>query len=396
VATPTSRRGFVVPEVLFRQVSYTVAYLMEQIRLGVLGLPDIQRPFVWSAAKVRDLFDSMYRGFPVGQLLFWESGVSDGHRQIGADTKQKVPSLLIVDGQQRLTALYAVLNGLPVVNQEYVPQQIRIAFCPNDETFKVADAATVKDSEFIADISEVFSHGASYPYITKFMRRLKEHGEVTPEQEARLSAAIDRLFDLKSYPFTALELPASVDEEQVAEVFVRINSSGATLKQSDFILTLMSVFWDDGRMALEQFCRACGHPSDSGPSPYNHFIKPLPDDLLRVDVALGFRRARLRHVYSILRGKDLETGEFSDEQRQHQFGVLERSQASVLDLQNWHEFFKCLMLAGFRGQEMISSDVGLMYSYAMFLIGRRDFAVPLPDLKKAIAQWFFMVSLTSR
>ncbi len=385
-----------MPEVLFKQVSYTVAYLMEQIRLGILGLPDIQRPFVWSATKVRDLFDSMYRGFPVGQLLLWESGVSGGQKQIGADTKQKVPGLLIVDGQQRLTALYAVLNALPVVGQDYVPVEIRIAFCPRDQTFKVTDAATVNDPEFIADISEVFSHGAPYSYIAKFMERLKGHREVTPHEEERLSAAIDRLFHLKSYPLTALELPATVDEEQVAEVFVRINSSGVILKQSDFILTLMSVFWDDGRVALERFCRACRQPSESGPSPYNYFIKPLPDDLLLVDVALGFRRARLRHVYSILRGKDLETEEFSDERRRQQFEVLERSQASVLDLQNWHEFLKCLMLAGFRGHYMISSHVGLMYSYAMFLIGRRDFGVPLPDLKKALARWFFMVSLTSR
>lgn len=385
-----------MPEVLFRQVTYTVSHLMDQISLGVLGLPDIQRPFVWPAAKVRDLFDSMYRGFPVGHLLFWENGVSDGHKQIGADTKQKVPRLLIVDGQQRLTSLYAVLNGLPVVNQDYVAQGIRIAFRPRDETFEVTDAAIVKDPEFIADISEVFSHSASYSYIGKFMNRLKEYREVPPEEEERVSAAIDRLFDLRSYPFTALELPATVDEEQVAEVFVRINSSGVTLNQSDFILTLMSVFWDDGRMALEQFCRACRQPSDSGPSPYNHFVKPRPHEVLLVDVALGFRRARLRHVYSILRGKDLETEEFSDERRQQQFGVLERSQASVLDVQNWHEFLKCLMLAGFRGHEMISSHVGLMYSYAMFLIGRRDFGVPLPDLKKAIARWFFMVSLTSR
>jgi len=385
-----------VAEILFKQVNYHVSYLSDQIRLGVLGLPDIQRPFVWPAAKVRDLFDSMYRGFPVGYLLFWENGVADGHKQIGADSKQKVPKLLIVDGQQRLTSLYAVLHGLPVVTQDYASQRIRIAFRPRDRTFEVSDAAIAKDPEFISDISDVYAHAASHSYISKFVQRLKEHREVSAEEEEQFSVAIDRLFDLRNYPFTALELPSTVDEEQVAEVFVRVNSAGVTLNQSDFILTLMSVFWDAGRLALEDFCRACRQPSDSGPSPYNHFLKPRPHELLLVDVALGFRRARLRHVYSILRGKDLETGEFSDERRQHQFGVLEQAQLYVLDVQNWHEFLKCLVEAGFRGHDMISSHVGLMYSYAMFLIGRRDYGVPLVDLKKAIARWFFMVSLTSR
>jgi hypothetical protein len=112
-----------------------------------------------------------------------------------------------------------------------------------------------------------------------------------------------------------MELSPSVDEEQVAEVFVRINSKGTILNQADFILTLMSVFWDEGRAELERFCAEARQPSTSSASPFNYFIQPYPDQLLRVSVGLGFRRARLQHVYSILRGKDLETGEFSDERR---------------------------------------------------------------------------------
>ncbi len=107
-----------------------------------------------------------------------------------------------------------------------------------------------------------------------------------------------------------MELSASINEEQVAEVFVRVNSKGTPLNQADFILTLMSVFWDEGRAELERFCRESRRPTTGKPSPFNHFIRPEPDQLLRVSVGVGFRRARLQHVYSILRGKDLETGEF--------------------------------------------------------------------------------------
>ena len=84
---------------LFKDTTYSVFGLVEDITQGEVALPDIQRPFVWGAAKVRDLLDSMYKGFPVGYLLFWETGVEAGARQIGVDAKEQVPRLLIVDGQ---------------------------------------------------------------------------------------------------------------------------------------------------------------------------------------------------------------------------------------------------------------------------------------------------------
>ena len=100
----------------FKKVDYDLAGLLHYIEIGDIGLPDIQRPFVWSNAKVRDLFDSMYRGFPVGYLLFWENAAANGAKQIGLDGKQhQFPSRLIVDGQQRLTSLYAVSPCVRVV-----------------------------------------------------------------------------------------------------------------------------------------------------------------------------------------------------------------------------------------------------------------------------------------
>lgn len=142
-------------ESLFKETHYSVKLLIENIDRGQIGLPDLQRPFVWPAKKIRDLFDSMYRGFPVGYLLFWQSS-SDG-RQIGIDGKQAAPSLLIVDGQQRLTSLYAVLQGKQIINSDYQHIKIEIAFRPSDGSFEVSDAAIKKDPEFIPDVSKLWS-----------------------------------------------------------------------------------------------------------------------------------------------------------------------------------------------------------------------------------------------
>ena len=140
-------------EVLFKKVDYTLKGLIEYISMGEIGLPDIQRPFVWPMTKVRDLFDSMYRGFPIGYLLFWENGYSDTHRPIGTEHKQKVARLLIVDGQQRLTSLYAVMKAVPVITKDFKSQRIKIAFHPLSEKFEVSNAAIKKDAEWIPDIS---------------------------------------------------------------------------------------------------------------------------------------------------------------------------------------------------------------------------------------------------
>ncbi len=112
-------------ETVFTKVDYDLGSLVKYIGLGEIGLPDIQRPFVWKNAKVRDLFDSMYKGYPVGYLLFWQNGLAADHRTIGIDDKQKPPRLVIVDGQQRLTSLYAVVNGISVVRDNYDSENIQ-------------------------------------------------------------------------------------------------------------------------------------------------------------------------------------------------------------------------------------------------------------------------------
>lgn len=385
---------------LFKKVDYSLSKLIHDIEQGEIGLPDIQRPFVWEAAKVRDLFDSMYRGFPVGYLLFWSNEHLSNTRQIGITPKQaKVTRLLIVDGQQRLTSLYAVLKGHPFLTKDYKESYIHIAFRPRDAKFEVTDAAIQRDPEFIPDISKIWSPTSDiFELAEEYLSRLKANREVSPEEQKNIRKAISDLFNLQNYPFTAMEISSTVSEEQVSEIFVRINSKGVSLKQADFILTLLSVFWDEGRMQLERFCRDCRRPPavDDGPSPFNYFIQPDPDQILRACVGLGFKRARLQFIYSILRGKDLETGEFSDERRDAQFEVLKKAQAQALDLTIWHEFQKVLIRAGFRSKSMISSDTGLLYAYVMFLIGKHEYKVDPYYLRDVMARWFFMTALTKR
>ena len=387
---------------LFKEVSYSLAVLVGNIQMGSIGLPDIQRPFVWKNAKVRDLFDSMYRGYPVGYFLFWENQVGEKSKQIGANNHQKVPNLLIVDGQQRLTSLYAVLKGIPVVRENYETEQIEIAFRPTDGSFQVCDAAIKKDPEYIPNISELFSPGASqFDIVADYLERLyayreKNGREFTKIEKKASQDNLQRLFNITSFPFTTLELSASISEEQVAEVFVRINSEGKALNQADFILTLMSVFWEDGRKELEDFCRAARLPSKNGPSSFNHFVDPSPDQLLRVAVGIAFRRARLKSAYSVLRGKDMETELFSEEQRDKQFARLKEAQANVLSLTNWHDFLGILKQSGFLGANLISSQTTVYYTYILYLIARTDLKVNPHTLGQVISRWFFMASITSR
>ncbi|HPX61070.1 MAG TPA: DUF262 domain-containing protein [Deltaproteobacteria bacterium] len=384
-------------ETVFKQVNYDLNSLVKFVELGQIGLPDIQRPFVWRNSKVRNLFDSMYRGYPVGYLLFWENALLEGVKTIGTDQKQVVPSLLLVDGQQRLTSLFAVIKGIPVIREDYTAEQIEIAFNPLEGKFEVADAAIRKDKTFIPNISAVWAKDADMFELTdNYLSNLATSREVTSDDTKVVRKAISKLQQLMSFPFTALQLASTVTEEQVSEVFVRINSEGKTLNQADFILTLMSVFWDSGRKELEDFCRAAKVPTVGKPSPFNHFIRPKPDQLLRVAVGLAFRRARLQYVYSILRGKDLATEEFSPERRDAQFEVLKQAQARVLNLQNWHDFLKTLVQAGYRSDTMISSETNLLYTYVFYLIGRSEYGVDEYKLRRVIAQWYYMVNLTGR
>lgn len=166
---------------IFKTIQYPIQTLIDDIDHGKIALPDIQRPFVWNTTKVRDLFDSIYRGYPVGYLLFWENITDKNRKDIGIDTKESNAKNLIIDGQQRLTALFSTIKGIPIIDENYKEKRIKIAFNPLKEKFEVSNVATDKDVEYISDISILFkSDFSEYRFINEYIGKLKENQEITP------------------------------------------------------------------------------------------------------------------------------------------------------------------------------------------------------------------------
>ena len=380
---------------LYRTTSYPLNMLVTEIGRGAIGLPELQRPFVWPNAKIRDLFDSLYRGYPCGFLLLWETGA--GLKGIGTNGKDETPSLAIVDGQQRLTSLYAVMTGAEVIRADFSRERIRIAFDPLAERFEVANAATGQDRAFISDVAEVWKTGSNvFKVASDYLTSLGAVRELSSEETGKIQSAIGRLLNLAQHPFDALVLTTEAGVDTVAEVFVRINGQGAKLNQADFILTLMSVFWEDGRKDLESFARAASGPPDGKPSPRNYFIEPTPDQMLRVMVGLGLKRGKLDAVYAALRGRVPTTGVIDPARREAGFTRLKAARDATLNINRWHHFLSALPIAGYRSRRMITSELALLYAYTIYLVGVEEKGVELSVMRQAIAEFFFMAAMTSR
>lgn len=384
---------------LFESTSPQLSHLLGQIELGKLALPELQRPFVWSKSAVRDLLDSMYRGFPVGYLMLWSTSDVD-HRAIGTEGKQYEPTEFIIDGQQRLTSLFAVMTGSEVIFKDFTQGRIEIAFRPRDAQFAVSDAAVKKDPDYLSNITTLWT-GQNWEVVNGFVDELRA---AKPEalddgREGELRNALGRLTALRDYPFDAVRVKSDVKEDLVAEIFLRVNSGGTKLTQADFILTMLSVFREGDRRRLEAFAQAARiMPSEGGaPSPFNHLVRPDADQLLRVAVLVAFRRGRLQSVLALLRGGNVDGDEDLDAgARTAQFDQLSSAIGEVLDLTSWHEYLKALMAAGFRRSTEISSSNNVVLVYALYLIGHRTYGLSHSSLRTTIARYFFMSSLTGR
>lgn len=386
---------------VFKTTDYTIGKLIDDIEIGDIALPDIQRPFVWyrNKYKVRDLFDSIYRGYPIGYLLFWENANRNDYKNIGFDEKKrKIPRFLIIDGQQRLTALFAVIKNRAILTPDYEKKDIKIAFKPIDSTFKVGDAATDRDPDYVANISSLWSGEGDFSIINSFLSKLKAVKEINKDDEKIITTNIQDLINILKYPLTALEISADLLEETVSEIFVRINSQGVSLTQADFILTLLSVYWEEGRKEIEQFAIDSRKvPGENAKySSFNYLIKPDPDDMLRILVGCTYQRARMKDVYSIIRGRDMVTGEFSEKLRTQQFEKLKSFLPLVLDNTNWQSFLKILIGSGYKDEDLISSKNAVLFSYVLYLIGKLNFDISHHELQKVIGRWFVMTSITGR
>lgn len=385
---------------------WTVQDLVSSVASGLVRLPDIQRPFVWSNAKARDLMDSLYKGFPVGELMFWENVDHEHSRAIGATHKPQSGSMQVIDGQQRLTSLYAVVKGVQILREDYSQEHIVLAFNPLTERFAVPDGSHKRSPEWIKDIKAVFESpiDARASYLDALE---KAHGgeRLPREDERKIEEAINRLGRVLAYQFQVVQLKKDVSRETAADIFVRINSEGVKLSSADFILTWLSVFWEEGRQQLEEFARGSRFtPQELSRwdesmvrwTPKNPYLTLDPGHVLRVVVAVGNRRAPLQDAYNALRGRDPRTREIVPENREKELVKLKDGQARALDPKNWDEFLKVIERAGIRTSAMVTAKNAVIYGYALWLIGRTEFDVPIDDLREVMARWYFMAQITGR
>lgn len=379
---------------LFTPVPRTVGALIAEVDSGKLGLPELQRGYVWKATKVRDLLDSMMKGYPIGFLMIWDSS-SEGSKSkiIGTESKAyTAPKNLIIDGQQRLTSLYAVMQYKEIVDERFVRKRITISFNPFTRAFEVGNTAIRRAAEWIYNISDVFlNESRSFAYITELVDRIeksrKEAGSFLNDQEKQtIQQNVMDLLSLKNYSLPTLEINSQSNEESVADIFVRANSGGEKLGEDDFILTLISVHWLEGRKKIEEFCKK--------QKQRNALFEPTPTHIVRAAMGYGFKRARLHYAYLLLRGRDFESEVFSEELRDRQFLKLEQVLDKVLNEQEWAEFKKCILSSGYVTKSLVPSQNALIYTYVLYLIGKFDFGVSHNVLRGLIARWFFMCSVT--
>lgn len=389
---------------LYSIIQRNVGELINDVKIGRIGLPDLQRPFVWRDSKVRELLDSMLKGFPIGYIMLWESPVGyDRTNRIGTNDKSfKTPDDLVIDGQQRLTALIAAMEGIKIKDKNYKERYVKISFNPLTRDFKVWTQAYERSPEYISSISDAFEANKNHA-VSKFrksyMRNLntarEKNGEplLTDEEENTIEENINALLDLSIYSLPTLRISSVADEEDVSEIFVRVNSGGQKLTEKNFIETLLAVFDNEVHSQINRFCEESRIPKDG--TAYNHIIKADPVHLIRVAVGYGFRRARLKYAYQLMRGKDLKTGVITEEIRVKNLQIFKESLDVTTNLNNWHAFLNLFAQAGYISGDFISSSNGVAYSYVMYLIGKYKYKVKSLELNKAIVRWIYMTTVTS-
>ena len=334
--------------------------------------------------------------------MLWESPALDKKKYIGVEAHANgEPRDVIIDGQQRLTSLYAVMKGKKVINSKYEEKSIIISYNPLINKFEVGDQAKKRDPEWIYNISELYMSGDSYSFTSQFFERLEEGRakkgeEITPEERKTIPNNISAVLNLKDRKLSVFDIKSSAEEEDVSEIFVRVNSGGIALKQNDFILTLLSLYWDEGRRQIEQFCKDSTVPPKSGVTSFNYITDILPQDIVRVFIAYAFDRARLKYGYKLLRGADFEKkGAVDEGLREDRFDKLKSKLPDILSVNNWHEFLKAIMNAGYMSKDMILSGNTIFFSYALYLIAKDRFNAKPNENLHLISLWFYFTSLVS-
>lgn len=388
---------------IFDNIPSKVIDLLSDIRNGRIGLPDLQRPFVWKDNKVRELLDSMLKGYPIGYIMLWSSPLNyDNTTHIGKNEKiYKQPDDLVIDGQQRLTALLSAMYGIKIKDKDYKERVINICFNPLSREFAVWTAAYDRNAEWITKISDVFKadedHNVS-KYRKNYIKTLNESrrknnmDELTDDEEDIIENNIKDLLDLGIYSLPTLKINSKASEEDVADIFVRVNSGGQKLTEKDFIETLLAVFDNEIHSTIDKFCADSRIPLNG--TSYNSLLNVDPVHIIRMTVGYGFRRAKLKYAYMLLRGKNLKTGDYTEELRKENISKFKNALDVVLDLNNWHSFLNLFIGAGYLNSNLIASSNAIVFSYVLYLIGKYEYKVPVIELNKIIKKWIFMSTIT--
>lgn len=389
---------------------HPIETILTWVKSGEIAIPEIQRPFVWEPVKVRNLLDSLYQGYPVGYLIAWRNPtvrLKDGTHSAG--------KRILIDGQQRVTALMAALLGTPVLTKDYETVRIKIAFHPVEEKFEVANPAILKDAAWVPDLATVFSPD------TSLMELTDDYTEKNPDADRKkVSKVFEALRKITNNQVGVIELAEDLDIETVTEIFIRVNSAGAQLSQADFAMSKIAANETYGgsqlRKAIDYFCHLAVAPEflptiekmDSAFAKSDYFAKmrwlkdvnddlydPTYTDMLRVAFTSRFGRGKLQDLVALLSGRNFETKQYEDAIAEKSFATLKEG---VFDFMNKTHFDRVTMIlrsAGFVTSALIGGQNAINFAYILYLRGRAE-KVPGEKLERMVRRWYAMSVLRQR
>lgn len=395
--------------------TYSVQSILGLIESGDIAIPEIQRPFVWDNTKVRDLVDSLYHGYPTGYLITWKN--PDVKIKGGGVAEGKT---VLIDGQQRITALTAALAGKPVLNDDYESKRVKIAFNPlydgEDTPFAVLTPVIDKDSRWISDVAEFFAPDFdSWSFVNGYL-------QANPDCDPTVvNARITDLRAIATRQLGCIVVAAECSIDEVTDIFIRINSKGAVLSQADFAMSKIAADEIHGgnmlRKAIDYYCHLAVKPefwttisqqdSEYMASEYASKAEWLKDDkddiyapdyndVLRVSFMHMFGRGKLADLVSLLSGRDFEARDFKAEIADESFSKLHDGVVKFMSKGNFQDFTAALRSAGFSSSQIIGSKGAVNFAYNLYLTLREDKNIPSTDVKRWVQRWYAMSVLTGR
>ncbi|MBP4141959.1 DUF262 domain-containing protein [Flavobacterium sp. P4023] len=387
-----------------------VETLLSWIKSGDIAIPEIQRPFVWNAAKVRDLIDSLYQGYPVGYIITWRNpDVKLKNGQLSAGKR------VLIDGQQRITALTAAIVGQRVLDKNYKETTIRIAFNPLEEKFEVLNKVIEKSSEWIDNINPIVNDEIS------ISKAIKKYIFDNPEaNEDLIEERIENLKRIKTKQVGIIELDAALDIDTVTEIFIRINQKGVVLSNADFVMSKIASDENHGgnkmRKMIDYFCRLLvdkgfiKHIQDNDTAftktPYYNSIKWMatgadslyvPDyiDMLRVAFTFKFGRGKFSDLVALLSGRNFETRTYEDDISEASYAKLSEGLEAFVNQTNYQRFVMIIKSTGLISKKLISSQNSLNFAYALYLKLRED-GLAESEVQGYVKRWLVLSMFIGR